>query len=60
MAPIRTVRSPLGSLSHRGLWCQQQWTRLIRFVAVETGEVHLGQPIDPKLDGAYLLAERLA
>lgn len=28
----------------------QQWTRLIRFVAVETSQVHIGQPIDPKLD----------
>jgi len=27
-----------------------QWTRLIRFVAAETGNVHLGEPVDPKLD----------
>ncbi|KAK7681892.1 hypothetical protein QCA50_014854 [Cerrena zonata] len=27
-----------------------QWTRLIRFVAAETSEVHLGQPVDAKLD----------
>ncbi|KAI0072983.1 fumarylacetoacetate hydrolase [Panus rudis PR-1116 ss-1] len=27
-----------------------QWTRLIRFVAAETAQVHLGQPVDPKLD----------
>ncbi|CAA7258508.1 unnamed protein product [Cyclocybe aegerita] len=27
-----------------------QWTRLIRFVAVETGRVHIGQPVDPNLD----------
>jgi len=26
------------------------WTRLIRFKAVETGKIHLGQPVDPKLD----------
>ncbi|KAK2465966.1 hypothetical protein APHAL10511_001607 [Amanita phalloides] len=26
------------------------WTRLIRFVAVETSDVHIGQPIDPNLD----------
>ncbi|KAJ3509760.1 hypothetical protein NLJ89_g5048 [Agrocybe chaxingu] len=27
-----------------------QWTRLIRFVAAETGRVHIGQPVDPNLD----------
>ncbi|CAK5263179.1 unnamed protein product [Mycena citricolor] len=26
------------------------WTRLIRFVAAETAQVHIGQPVDPKLD----------
>ncbi|KAG9091558.1 hypothetical protein FRC07_011830 [Ceratobasidium sp. 392] len=30
----------------------QRWTRLIRFTAVETGgkRIHLGQPVDPKVD----------
>lgn len=27
-----------------------QWTRLIRFVAAETAQVHIGQPADPTLD----------
>ncbi|KAK7062344.1 fumarylacetoacetate hydrolase [Favolaschia claudopus] len=27
-----------------------QWTRLIRFVATETSQVHIGQPIDASLD----------
>ncbi|KIN99193.1 hypothetical protein M404DRAFT_1004870 [Pisolithus tinctorius Marx 270] len=27
-----------------------QWTRLIRFVAAETAQVHIGQPVDPTLD----------
>jgi len=27
-----------------------QWTRLIRFVAAETQQVHIGQPVDPNLD----------
>ncbi|KIM63685.1 hypothetical protein SCLCIDRAFT_15500 [Scleroderma citrinum Foug A] len=27
-----------------------QWTRLIRFVAAETAQVHIGQPVDPSLD----------
>ncbi|RDX47755.1 fumarylacetoacetate hydrolase [Lentinus brumalis] len=27
-----------------------QWTRLIRFVAAETAQVHIGEPVDPKLD----------
>ncbi|KIM74991.1 hypothetical protein PILCRDRAFT_827697 [Piloderma croceum F 1598] len=27
-----------------------QWNRLIRFVAVETSQVHIGQPVDPVLD----------
>ncbi|KAJ7591481.1 fumarylacetoacetate hydrolase [Mycena floridula] len=27
-----------------------QWTRLIRFVAAETSQVHIGQPLDPNLD----------
>ncbi|KAH7914442.1 hypothetical protein BJ138DRAFT_1170660 [Hygrophoropsis aurantiaca] len=27
-----------------------QWTRLIRFIAAETAQVHIGQPVDPKLD----------
>ncbi|GJJ07226.1 hypothetical protein Clacol_001426 [Clathrus columnatus] len=26
------------------------WTRLIRFIAVETKRIHLGQPVDPNLD----------
>ncbi|KAJ7461931.1 fumarylacetoacetate hydrolase [Mycena latifolia] len=26
------------------------WTRLIRFVAAETAQVHIGQPVDPTLD----------
>lgn len=30
----------------------QSWTRLIRFVAAETSQVHIGEPIDRKLDGA--------
>lgn len=36
------------------LWfrCGQQWTRLIRFVAAETGQVHLGEPLDRWQDGA--------
>jgi len=27
-----------------------QWNRLIRFVAVETSQVHIGQPVDSALD----------
>ncbi|KAI6011827.1 hypothetical protein EDC04DRAFT_2958243 [Pisolithus marmoratus] len=27
-----------------------QWTRFIRFVAAETAQVHVGQPVDPTLD----------
>ncbi|GBE79830.1 fumarylacetoacetate hydrolase [Sparassis latifolia] len=27
-----------------------QWTRLIRFVAAETSQVHIGEPVDPRLD----------
>jgi len=27
-----------------------QWNRLIRFVAVETSQVHIGEPVDPVLD----------
>ncbi|KAF9025871.1 hypothetical protein BDZ89DRAFT_1092525 [Hymenopellis radicata] len=27
-----------------------QWTRLIRFVAAETSRVHIGEPVDAKLD----------
>ncbi|KAJ3998038.1 fumarylacetoacetate hydrolase [Lentinula boryana] len=27
-----------------------QWTRLIRFVAVETSRVHIGEPVDPNID----------
>ncbi|KAL4076250.1 hypothetical protein V8B97DRAFT_2001663 [Scleroderma yunnanense] len=27
-----------------------QWTRLIRFIAVETAQVHIGQPVNPSLD----------
>lgn len=29
----------------------QAWKRLIRFVALETNRVHLGQPVDSGLDG---------
>ncbi|EIW61179.1 uncharacterized protein TRAVEDRAFT_26871 [Trametes versicolor FP-101664 SS1] len=27
-----------------------QWTRLIRFVAAETAQIHIGEPVDSKLD----------
>ncbi|KAG1906849.1 uncharacterized protein F5891DRAFT_999019 [Suillus fuscotomentosus] len=27
-----------------------QWARLIRFVAAETAQIHIGQPVDPRLD----------
>ena len=30
---------------------RQNWTRLVRFLAVETGRVHLGQPIERNVDG---------
>lgn len=33
----------------------QQWTRLIRFVAVETAQVHVGEPIDGNLDSMFTL-----
>lgn len=54
MAPIQTVRPfelDYASCTHKQ---PQQWTRLIRFVAAETSQVHLGQPVDPKLDGNSL------
>ncbi|KAI0941392.1 hypothetical protein AcV7_002982 [Taiwanofungus camphoratus] len=35
-----------------------QWTRLIRFVAAETGEVHLGEPVDPQLDVGLAFMQR--
>ena len=40
----------------------QRWTRLIRFTAVETGgkKIHLGQPVDPKVDGKSLAHYRIA
>jgi hypothetical protein len=39
----------------------QQWTRLIRFVAAETSQVHIGQPVDPQLDSeaTYLTGVRI-
>lgn len=33
-----------------------QWTRLIRFVAAETSKIHIGQPIDPRLDVGLAVA----
>lgn len=35
-----------------------QWTRLIRFVAVETSQVHIGQPVDPQLDIGLAVAKQ--
>ncbi|KAI0053602.1 fumarylacetoacetate hydrolase [Auriscalpium vulgare] len=35
-----------------------QWTRLIRFVAAETSQVHVGQPIDGALDVGLAYRER--
>ncbi|TFK43855.1 hypothetical protein BDQ12DRAFT_643575 [Crucibulum laeve] len=35
-----------------------QWTRLIRFVAAETGRVHIGQPVDSKLDVGLAASKR--
>ncbi|KAF9534625.1 fumarylacetoacetate hydrolase [Crepidotus variabilis] len=34
------------------------WTRLIRFVAVETGRVHIGQPVDSDLDVGLAYAQK--
>jgi len=34
-----------------------RWTRLIRFVAVETSQIHIGQPIDPQLDVGLAVAD---
>jgi hypothetical protein len=31
----------------------QLWTRLIRFVAAETSQVHIGQPVSSNLDGLF-------
>ncbi len=33
----------------------QNWSRLIRFVAAETAQIHIGEPIDPELDGIQQL-----
>ncbi|KAJ8483007.1 hypothetical protein ONZ51_g4974 [Trametes cubensis] len=35
-----------------------QWTRLIRFVAAETAQVHIGEPVDPKLDIGLAIHQR--
>ncbi|KAI0658683.1 hypothetical protein C8Q70DRAFT_993558 [Cubamyces menziesii] len=35
-----------------------QWTRLIRFVAAETAQVHIGEPVDPKLDVGLAIHQR--
>jgi hypothetical protein len=51
MAPIRTVSYLLCPYIAKIDPSTQQWTRLIRFVAAETAQVHVGQPIDPNLDG---------
>lgn len=51
MAPIRTVRAMILSNETLMATSLQQWTRLIRFVAAETAQVHIGQPVDPSLDG---------
>ena len=55
MSPIRTVRTPCDRSPPAADGVVQQWTRLIRFVAAETAQVHIGEPVDPKLDGALYL-----
>jgi len=35
-----------------------QWTRLIRFVAAETAQVHIGEPVDKRLDVGIAYRER--
>ncbi|KAI0268222.1 fumarylacetoacetate hydrolase [Gloeopeniophorella convolvens] len=35
-----------------------QWTRLIRFVASETSQIHIGQPIDAQLDIGLAIASK--
>ncbi|KAH9939363.1 fumarylacetoacetate hydrolase [Epithele typhae] len=35
-----------------------QWTRLIRFVAAETAQVHIGEPVDAKLDVGLALHQK--
>ncbi|KAI0254727.1 hypothetical protein BJV78DRAFT_1120716 [Lactifluus subvellereus] len=35
-----------------------QWTRLIRFVAAETSQIHIGQPVDPQLDIGLAVANK--
>lgn len=34
------------------------WTRLIRFVAVETSQVHIGQPVEAALDVGLAISQR--
>jgi len=38
--------------------CGQQWSRLIRFVAAETSEIHIGEPVDATIDVGLALSER--
>ncbi|CCL98258.1 uncharacterized protein FIBRA_00252 [Fibroporia radiculosa] len=35
-----------------------QWTRLIRFVAAETNQIHLGEPVDSGLDVGLAFSQR--
>jgi hypothetical protein len=37
----------------------KQWSRLIRFLAAETLKVHIGEPIEPLLDGKAFLYDVL-
>jgi hypothetical protein len=43
--------------SRARLTTSQSWTRLIRFLAYEDAQVHLGEPVDPDLDVGAAFAE---
>lgn len=50
MSPIKTV-SRFEARRTTLILSLQQWTRLIRFVAAETSQIHIGEPVDRHLDG---------
>ncbi|THH16922.1 hypothetical protein EW146_g3793 [Bondarzewia mesenterica] len=35
------------------------WTRLVRFVATETSQVHIGEPVSPTLDVGLAISQRI-
>lgn len=60
-SPTKSARTKYVGTQHnkRLQTVMANWTRLVRFIAVETGKTHIGEPVDSTLDGECLPSHNL-